>query len=189
MKKTLLAACCSLLSLSAMAVEPLAHGWYADLNFGYGVIGENLDPSKAFNYDNYTFYSAPLSGNVNGGYQFNRYFALEAGGAWFQRYSNSHFLAKDNYAIDIAAKGILPITHGLSIYGKLGGALEHSFLVETSPLFAYSTDAHRIVPMAGAGIAYNITPHFGVNIQTEDFFGYRSSPLLMSYTGGISYIF
>lgn len=107
-------------------------GAYVNLNLGLlnSPNGGNYTfQDNGYNLSSYTDDS--LLYNLNAGYQFNRYFALE-GGASFSQIAYSGITACDgipcgmaaptgNYtAFDIAAKGFVPLLDALTLYGKLG---------------------------------------------------------------------
>lgn len=75
-------------------------------------------------------------------------------------------------AIDVAAKGILPITSNVNLYGKLGAAYLttqiQSKTTDTTPstIDLNSTvgiDKHQWAPEAAIGMGYDITPNVSVD--------------------------
>ncbi|WP_342228271.1 outer membrane beta-barrel protein [Rickettsiella endosymbiont of Rhagonycha lignosa] len=121
-----------------------------------------------------------IAGRFAIGYQFNPNLAVELGylqlstlkattpnivihGAWYQPGS---ITLKQN-AIDVAAKGILPINDKFNVYGKLGVAYltsEAAYLNErTGNNDNYGNDLgvakHQWAPEAGIGLSFNITPN------------------------------
>jgi opacity protein-like surface antigen len=120
-----------------------------------------------------------LAGRVAIGYQFNQNFALEAG--YFRTNQKQITLvtdsqkglvvgdvALDQNAIDLVAKGILPVNSNLNVYGKLGVAY-----VTTD--FSLNSDDERFgptiqniakrkwAPEAAVGVSYDITPNVSLD--------------------------
>lgn len=100
------------------------------------------------------------------GYQFNKYFAAEAGITKFARaegrglnyaggtLNNNGYI--NEHAFDLTAKGILPIVNRISLYAKLGAAyLMSSTNVDT----VFSKDHNIVRPWLGAGISFDVTKH------------------------------
>jgi hypothetical protein len=123
------------------------------------------------------------------GYLFNQYFGVEAGYTHFDdtkgsdlNYSdgtrNKSGYIKQN-AVDLMAKGILPVSRAISFYLKLGAAYVYSD-VKVNGLF--STSHSGVKPAGALGVAFNATKHFVVDasyyriqssgsIKSADMFG------------------
>lgn len=110
------------------------------------------------------------------GYQVNPNFAVEAGYIDFgkARYSATYTggTAEGTVkagGIDIAALGILPLTHNLSVFGKAGLVAAHvkSNLSATGTAAAASgsASANVISPLIGVGLDYKLTDT--VDLRTE----------------------
>ncbi|MGD9153754.1 MAG: outer membrane beta-barrel protein [Gammaproteobacteria bacterium] len=101
------------------------------------------------------------------GYQFNKYFAGEAGFTKFARAkgrglnyaggtnnNNGHI---DEHAFDLTAKGIWPIVNRISLYAKLGIAY---LMTRTNVSTIFSKDRDVVRPWLGAGVSFDVTKHF-----------------------------
>jgi len=108
------------------------------------------------------------------GYQFNPYLAVEMGymrllkqkgtlklaptSAWA---AGSETLAQN--AFDVAAKGIIPISDKLNIYGKIGVAYLTSTItsdfnsIQNNQNDYFGIAKHKFAPEAAVGVSYNIT--------------------------------
>lgn len=144
--------------------------------------------------------------NVNLGYQFNRYFALETGYTHFhsaeEQIANTVSLnTLDTHlsGIDLVAKGILPLNDQLNLFAKAGGMILFNRQVlhitpQLPPTILPSTTtthATHIVPEFGLGAAYNITHHVALTIQGITTLGKANSTKPATYAGyaGVSYKF
>jgi hypothetical protein len=83
--------------------------------------------------------------NFSFGYKINPFIAIEAG------------LTEDKSALyDLAVKGILPFSNGISLFGKIGLGLENGD--------TFTLDLEPVTYFAG-GASYNITPRLAVFIE------------------------
>lgn len=101
------------------------------------------------------------------GYQFNKYFAGEAGVTKFPRAkgrglnyaggtrNNNGYI--DAHAFDLTAKGVLPIVNRISLYAKLGAAY---LMTKTNVNMIFSKNRNVVRPWLGAGISFDVTKHF-----------------------------
>lgn len=119
-----------------------------------------------------------LAGRVGIGYQFNQNLAVELGYLQLSKLKTTTpggegFAAgtetlKQN-AIDVAAKGILPITDKFNVYGKLGVAYLTSTItshfegVKANQNEFFGIAKHKWAPEAGLGITYNVTNNMFVD--------------------------
>ncbi|EDP46001.1 outer membrane beta-barrel protein [Rickettsiella grylli] len=157
----------------------------------------------------FTMNNIGLAGRLAIGYQVNPYFATELG---YLRLENQKGRAFDNpppylapatetlkqNAIDVAAKGILPVTDKLNVYGKLGVAYLTSTItshfgdVKDNQNAWFGVKKHIFAPEAAVGASYNLTPNVFVDtslthIQT---IGYKHKPGNIDFaTVGIGYTF
>lgn len=149
MNKRILTFCALVLNFAALADEPAAfgsqQGYYTELNVGANI--SNVDM-----FDRNFTSGASFGANVNGGYQFNDNFALEAGYSRF-------FGAKIN-ALDVAVKGIIPMgaDSRFNVFGKIG------------PGFFYAgpignPDNQLVTLFAGVGVGYRLTPNLELTAQ------------------------
>jgi len=140
------------------------HGAYIEGNIG------QVFAEASFDIDGYRVgdtVRGGLGANVNGGYQFNRYFALEGGYTYYGHSVNM---------VDVAAKGIIPITNRFNIFGKIGPG----YLFTTG-----SNSGSTAALFGGIGAAYALTPSLDINIQgagaTEGFFSFGLASLGLTY--------
>ncbi|OIZ95021.1 hypothetical protein A1D18_02650 [Candidatus Rickettsiella isopodorum] len=119
-----------------------------------------------------------LTGRLAIGYKVTPNFALELG--YLQLSEGKSYFPKQNitlynkqHAIDVAAKGILPITSNVNIYGKLGVAYLTTELKEDTTLDGTPTSIdlnsvegiakHKWAPEVAIGMGYDITPNVTVD--------------------------
>ncbi|OIZ98466.1 hypothetical protein BEV13_06730 [Rickettsiella grylli] len=152
-----------------------------------------------------------FAGRLAIGYQLNPYFATELG---YLRLENQTGKATTNpnpppsyapatetlkqNALDVAAKGILPVTDKLNVYGKLGVAYltstitSHFGNVKDNQNAWFGVKKHIFAPEAAIGASYNLTPNVFVDtslthIQT---IGYKHKPGNIDFAAvGIGYTF
>lgn len=112
-----------------------------------------------------------LAGGVFTGYQFNQNWAAELG---FTQFSNTKINNIDGTgvdgkvrenAVDLVAKGILPLQDNFSLIGKLGAA----FVTAMPSASGYGVTAnggttHKVYPTGTIGVSYNITPNVPVDL-------------------------
>lgn len=136
-------------------------GVYINANAGYGSWGINA-PSDV-DHSGFMF-------GANLGYQFNEYFAVEAGYMYLPEvkgtttiFGNTFNVQIDNYAIVAALKAMYPFTPEWSIFAKLGTAYTHgSVSVNGSGSLA---DQSQWNFYAAAGVEYSFNPNVSVNVQ------------------------
>lgn len=152
------------LSISSAYAAVHESGAYLDLNAG--VTYETIY-LWGYHYD--AFGNVGL--NTNLGYQFNRYFAAEAG---YTAYEEDGVLNN----IDLAIKGILPISEGehpVSLFGKIG------------PAYLFKGGDSTGALLVGIGGAYQMTDKVDFTLQAQGVTqGFFSLGLL---SAGISYHF
>lgn len=134
-----------------------------------------------------------FGGRVYLGYNFIRYFSIEAGYTFFadnkyHKVGETHTFFDDyqfkvqTYAIDLVAKGILPLDlwspsmEGWNLFAKLGGAYDHCHWREGVQFTGMNqteiTGSHGSVrPTYAAGIGYDFTPNFGVDLSYTGIWG------------------
>lgn len=141
-------------------------GYYVELNGGTLVAATILSSD---------IYHGGFGANVNAGYQFNRYFAIETGYSYYNPQSNDFRL----HLLDLAIKGILPVTDRFNLFGKIGGDVGFALNDdETGPIGGI---------LVGVGGSYAITPQVDLNAQLVGMtIGVASVGLL---SGGLTYHF
>lgn len=169
-------------ALGMMAANATTSGLYITGQAGYANnhLGNHL--TKLYRDDNgpssFKIGNAGLAGRLAIGYQFNPYFATELG---YLRLANQK--GKDDgstgdyigtetlkqQAIDVAAKGILPINDKFNVYGKLGVAYLSSTVrsnfdgTKQNQNKYFGLAKHQWAPEAGVGVSYNVTPNMFVD--------------------------
>ncbi len=107
-------------AITAIAQEkPSARGWYVGATAGQSKVSGSREISKTTTVSNDDDHAV----GILGGYQFNKYFGLEAG---YLDMGNLGFeSANGNVSVDawhFSAVGTLPLGPRFSLVGKLGGA-------------------------------------------------------------------
>lgn len=199
-RKLLFAGCLAAMSTAiltaannAFAVPPLSTAWYLEGNLG-------LTKVSGTNYGSGTSVSAPgLSGGGIAGYKFMPFFASEIG---YTRYATLKIknpagvsAAKDKlYAIDIAAKGILPIgDSGFEAFAKVGWSILNSSVSITNASAATTVNAvsgtHNAPGLyLGIGADYAYTPSVPINFQWARAYGDGRTGNLDLYSVGVAYL-
>jgi OOP family OmpA-OmpF porin len=141
LSRALLAAALGVSALSAQAADK---GFYA----GAGV-GESIVDEQAYDDSDTAF-------SLFGGYQFNRYFALEAGYADFGKIepdTTGPSLEADTFYL--TAVGSVPITDKFSAYAKAGF---HRWNVDDAiPGLTGTSDDSGTDPTYGVGVQYQVS--------------------------------
>jgi OOP family OmpA-OmpF porin len=101
------------------------------------------------------------------GYKFNKNFAAELGYTKFDRtkgrglnYNGGPLNQTghiDEQAVDLTAKGILPVVNKISLYAKLGAAYLFS---RTNVINIFTKNRGGVRPWLGAGISFDVTKNF-----------------------------
>ena len=136
-----------------------------------------------------------LGGRVYIGYQFSQYFALESGYTQYGKtevknaygLSNStyvnHNVDLNNSAIDLVAKGMLPIGHNFDLFAKGGAAYVSADTIKQpayvgvyhlTPPYLISNGAsynsyqeettHKLLPTAGLGAEYSFNDSLSMDL-------------------------
>lgn len=127
------------------------------------------------------------------GYQFNPYFAMEAGYIDFGKvgYAASYAGGSATGTVkaggfDVAALGMVPVSQSVSVFGKVGVAVARvkSDLVATGAPAAANANltSTSAAPILGVGVSYKLTDH--VDLRTE--FDHVSNLGKSSSTGKMS---
>lgn len=118
-----------------------------------------------------------LAGRVFVGYQFNENWAAELGYTKFHNTKYDDIVAPPGVvipseddeddasikasAVDLVAKGILPLGNCFNLYGKLGAA----YLITSGGDDEFEEGKNKLEPTFGAGISYDITPNVPVDLS------------------------
>lgn len=167
----------AILCMSALSAQAANPGTYLGAGLGYG---KQDTPNGSFLNKHFPDFkntndTGVLGGRLFAGYNFNEYFGLEAG---FTHYASSTTKASYNQSklvtvkraldyrmntLDLVGKAYLPVGQGVNLYG-LGGiarvgsemSLSGSDAIPTANSLNKSSTLHRIRPIYGAGISYDI---------------------------------
>ena len=171
-KKVITTAVLGVSALSAMAANAAAPGPYVTGQLGYADTHMS-SKFKDLNDLNINLSNNGIAGRLAVGYQLNQNLAIEAG--YLQlRSKKVNVMAEgeemgsaklSQYAIDLAAKGILPIANNLNAYGKLGVAYLTTTTKGNNTIVSLTkTDTQRKwAPEAAVGVSYDITPNMSVD--------------------------
>src|SRR3990167_109154 len=116
-------------------------GFFISGNLGYDKFDFAKPTASPTAQDSITNTGFAWNGNV--GYQFNSYFALESGYTQFADVNANSPIAggtlavmnKDNYGIDLLAKGILPINQKFNVFAKAGMMRLHTKQITSRLVF------------------------------------------------------
>lgn len=185
---------------TALAATPVDSGVYLEGNLGYGQVRQSVS-------DFTTKHRSGFAWNVDGGYKFNKNFGAEVG---YTQYPTQKYVAKEgvlpigvsnktakgdeNYAIDLALKGILPLQEGFSLFAKLGGAYAHhqdkvivTYVTPSQPTEIASKAYHKVVPYGAIGAGYAVTPNLELTVQGAGHTKNGDVPAMWLVTGGATY--
>lgn len=147
--------------LGTMAANAAVPGFYVTGQVGYADthIKSHLPSGAGPFLDN-----DGLAGRVGLGYKITPNAALEVGylklsDVKYPSEKNNATFSNKQYAIDLAAKAMLPITHNVDMYGKVGIAYLTTQLNAPNEDIAKRTFA----PEVAVGMSYDITPHVTVD--------------------------
>lgn len=165
--------------LTAGATTDYDLGWYVGGNIG--ISDTNIDEDKITKNlinPSYTDDDSDLGYKLFGGYQFNKYFALEGG--YFNLgkfdYALSAFGGTKNGSLKVTglnldAVGILPITEDFSAFGRVGAnyaQVKDSFSTTGSlSMPDANPDKNALNYKFGAGLQYAITDAVGIRLEAE----------------------
>lgn len=164
--------------LFATSAAAAVDGVYLGGQLGYGNI---YQPTLSFT--SATDGNGGLAGRVYGGYQFTQYVAAELGYTKFSRtrlnftdvtsintYSSKNSV--QTYALDLVAKGTLPLQNGFNVFGKLGLAFLNEYVGDTV-LFSNNGPTTQenayvshefVLPTFGLGAGYDFTKNLSTDV-------------------------
>lgn len=128
--------------------------WYLSGNLGAG-LGAGVDKSSG----QISGGIWGIGGNVFFGRQFNKNFAVEAGGT----IAGSTFATFYIPSLDI--KGIIPLSPSFSLFGKLGGAV----VITDFCLLGTCDTTTQVAPFVGAGINLNLSKNLSTSLEYNGF--------------------
>ncbi|MFZ2163064.1 MAG: outer membrane beta-barrel protein [Sideroxyarcus sp.] len=170
------------LLLSATISAPVfaaSQGGYVSIESG--IVG--LDKARSqLSISTTTFLENP-SITFGGGYRFNQIVGIEAGYLYagdstIKHDFGTHTITEDlkASALQLALVGSFPISSKFDAVAKLGAAnvkLDYSASINNGysfdPGFVTSASVSKTNLMLALGGLYNITPHFGIRFQYQDF--------------------
>ena len=133
-------------------------GVYFDIGAGWGMIS-NL-PTGAF------------AGSAAVGYNFNRYFALEAD--WTGLPSNQWGSLSNYNVYTLNMKGVLPVSDTVSFYGKVGSGVGYSSWSGTQggtpAVYQSPGSATSVVAQASIGTSLALGDHFNLYLENNSYF-------------------
>jgi OmpA-OmpF porin, OOP family len=195
--KKLVAAMCglsaALFATQASAIMSIPIGWYLEVNAG----STHLSNSP---FSNGHVSSSGLGGNINVGYKFMPFFALELG---YTHYAQTT-VKNDNdqkaadvkfYSYDLAGKGILPIVDsGAEVFAKLGAvrlsqgiSIQNETAARTVGIGSSNHSSTNVY--IALGLQYYFMPELAANIQWGRAKGTSSTGTLDLISIGASFIF
>lgn len=149
-----------------------AAGFFVNGNLGYGRYGLTSSDVDAFNSVGINVDRNSFAWSINAGYQFNQYIAVEAGYmqlpyAKLTQNSTSGNVKLKTSAITADVKGILPVSQQFDLFAKAGLAFESQSLSSSNAgvTTVTTSDNHRIAPLFGLGVDYNINQNWSVGLQ------------------------
>lgn len=198
----------SILSIT-QNVQAEMPGFYAGAQLGYAnshintthlvTVNNGTSPVPLPNLNNLA-----LAYRLSFGYQFDQYWAMELG---YRHFSNTDVsVGTNNYfasasskssAFDLTAKGILPVTAKLNLYGKLGIAYlrpnAQGAVLAISPYSGtMNSYAKTLEPTFGLGISYALKPNVPVEFswnRIQKTGNSNHAPSSDFYSLGVSYYF
>lgn len=142
---------------------------------------------------------------LNLGYRLSPHAAVELGYVNLGKYGyQSNLASAANQAVTgefeaqgatLAGVGILPLSHGLSLYGKLGLIQAHTKLSAVgSPGVATSNTSHDSTgTLSGAGLSYDLSKAVAATVEWNHYSGLGNPATgygkLNTYTAGLKYSF
>ncbi|MEN9946542.1 MAG: hypothetical protein RLZZ293_928 [Pseudomonadota bacterium] len=128
------------------------------------------------------------TGSANLGYNFNQYFALEAGYNLLANHQYNDITTTTNI-FDLAAKITIPTSSIFSLYTRAGLGIGLDGWGGTAPTTAPSwfltNDYHSVytTSLLGLGGSFNLSRHFAINLED-----YALIPLVSTMSGAINVV-
>lgn len=146
------------ITASDHALDDNSAGYIISGNLGYGKVNYNANTNPPLG-------STPtnLNGfawNINIGYQFNPYFALESGYTSFPDITLNPGEVQTS-GLDFLGKGILPINEQFNVFAKAGAM--NSFTKASAG--GITLNRSRVVPEFGIGASYNVNSNVALTLQ------------------------
>jgi opacity protein-like surface antigen len=177
--KLFAAALVSLASLSSAAAE----GFFLTADAGV-LMYTNTSTLTVLGVD----FMNPGAINFGGGYNFNRYFAIEVAHTFVGDSTitaSGFFSFKETLrssANHVAAVGTLPIGDHNGIFGKIGLARTSIDYTNSGVGVSESASGSKTNAMWGIGWKYDFSEHWGMHVQFEDFGKTSVGPVISNGT-------
>ncbi|AIT63180.1 outer membrane beta-barrel protein [Coxiella burnetii] len=127
---------------------------------------------------------------AGGGYQFNKYFALEGNYTRFPNLKSGRVIPeKSNTEIYAAGKAIIPLKKGYNVFAKIGAAQVSITTVpgmEDVSGINLSNTHSEILPYGGLGVGYSVSQKVGFNLQFAGTPEGDNIPARYAVMGGLS---
>lgn len=152
-------------TISVQRASQVPAGVYVTGQVGYADTGMKSKVLNGFTDNN------GIAGRLALGYKITPNVAMEVGFLQLQngKTKAAHDLttSSNQYALDVAAKGILPVTHNVNVYGKAGVAYLTTRLQtnDVNSNDALGIAKHKWAPEVAVGMSYDITQN--VNVDTS----------------------
>lgn len=183
----------TLLSLSQYAIASVPVGWYVEGDIGGSrVSSANLGTGTSNKNSGVAF-------GLNAGYKFMPFFSAEIGGI---KYANVNINAPSGtqaatdkvYSVDLAGKGIWPVSAAFDLFAKLGVAYIHSDITIKNATAATGLGIPKGTnsntnAFFGIGAEYFYTPNFPIVLQWTRARGNNTVGVWDFYSIGLGYVF
>ncbi|CAM4431346.1 MAG: Outer membrane protein A [Legionellaceae bacterium] len=193
-RKLLVSAILATLSSAALAAAP---GFYVGGQLGWSKADYSASDLSA-PYSVGDVKNSGLGGRISAGYQFNQNWAAELG---YTKYKNVDFnnvsndgqvigdLKLKHQAIDLVAKGILPLDNGFNVFAKAGVAYVKQTFDLKNPQPSLSDDEKKWRPTYGLGAGYDFNQNVSTDISWMRIQNGSSINNLDLISAGVSYHF
>ncbi|BBB15230.1 outer membrane protein [Candidatus Rickettsiella viridis] len=156
-------------TISVPRTSQVPAGVYVTGQIGYADTGMKSKLERGFLDNN------GIAGRLALGYKITPNIAVEAGLLQLQDgktvVDDKGSFSSNQYALDVAAKGILPVTHNVNVYGKAGVAyLTTRLQADTNQTTGNFNDQagiakHKWAPEVAVGMSYDVTSN--INVDTS----------------------
>jgi len=160
-------------ALAAVPASEFDPGLYVGLQAGYGLSGWKRVNGNAVDVSNSS--ANNIAGRVLVGYDFTKYWAAEAGYTYFFKKAQlkaGSVLEGDvrTQALDLVAKGKIPVVDQFDMYGKAGiGYLMSKGLQHTANIEFAKDKQNNFAGVVGAGAEYYFMPNLWMDLSWTRF--------------------
>jgi hypothetical protein len=143
----------------------------------------------------YNMPTGEWTGNINAGYNFNPYFALEGG---YNLFAGSEYgVTTTTNIFDVAAKGTLPLSDIFSLYGRAGvgfgmngwsGTINYA---SNCILCNNSINSNYGLGLLGLGVSFSFSKYIDLRVEDTAYipFSNTTTGTINAVTGGVQYNF